>query len=184
MSVASGGARLVGALFALCVATGCGGESAHTHASLPSAAEAPVLGTPDDAWTVTSVDGEQTTRLADLAGEVVFVNLWATWCGPCVKELPSIQALADAFADEPVRFLVVSDEDAETVRRFAEDKDFRLPFARSTTALPEAFDSGGLIPATFILDRQGRVRHRHVGFRDWDSPELHDFLRDLLDAES
>ena len=127
----------------------------------------------------------RTVRSSDpeFQGRVLLIDLWATWCPPCVKEMPSIQALADAFAEESVRFLLVSQEDVVTVQRFAEQQQYTLPFARADSAPPEAFDSDDLVPATFILDRSGRVVYKHVGFRDWNAPAVHDFLRGLLDGE-
>ncbi|MCB9898668.1 MAG: TlpA family protein disulfide reductase [Planctomycetes bacterium] len=147
----------------------------------PAAGTAAVLSVPDASWSVSSLDGRPVS-LASLRGRVVFLNVWATWCPPCVKEMPSIAALADVFAGRDVAFVVASAEDPVTIERFAEAHGYRMPFHHLDRALPAGLDGGGVVPVTFVLDRQGRLVFRHVGFRDWSAPDSVAFLRGLLDA--
>jgi thiol-disulfide isomerase/thioredoxin len=122
-------------------------------------------------WSCRTTGGEEIT-LAELRDEVVFFNVWATWCGPCVAEMPGIAALARSVGDR-VRFLLVSQERPETVRAFAEERQLGLPFATSGQ-LPRELRTAG-IPATFVLHR-GRIVYHHVGMADWNEKGFRSWL--------
>lgn len=130
-------------------------------------------------WKLRSLDGEETS-LSAFEGKVLFVNLWATWCGPCVVEMPGIQRLYEQFPREDVAFLLVSDEPPDVVEEFVDEKGWKLPLYVSDEERPSAFDSRG-IPATFILDRTGRIVFRHVGSAAWDDESSVHFLTELLE---
>ena len=131
-------------------------------------------------WKLRSLDGEETS-LSAFEGKVLFVNLWATWCGPCIVEMPSIQRLVEQFAHEDVAFLLVSDERSDLVEEFAQEQGWELPLYVTDQERPSAFESLG-IPATFILDRKGRIVFRHVGGARWDDESSVRFLNDLLET--
>lgn len=132
-------------------------------------------------WKLQGLEGEETS-LSAFEGKVLFVNLWATWCGPCVVEMPSIQRLYEQFAQEDVAFLLVSDEAPDLVEKFAREQGWELPLYISDDEKPSAFESLG-IPATFILDRKGRIVFRHVGSARWDDETSVRFLSDLLEQK-
>ena len=149
------------------------GSAAH----LPAPGTAPEttvakLSAADLSWQCTSLDGEELV-LGELTEEVLFCNVWATWCPPCVAELPSIAALRAALPEGQVRFLLVSTESAATVREFANARNLDLPFA-SASALPDALRTRG-IPATFVLQGD-RVLYQHVGGANWNDPSFRDWL--------
>ena len=133
----------------------------------------------DVEWKFQSLDGEETS-LSAFEGKVLFVNLWATWCGPCVVEMPSIQRLYEQFPQEDVAFLLVSDERPDVVEEFVQEKGWELPLYVSKDEKPSAFKTLG-IPATFILDREGRIVFRHVGSAAWDDESTVRFLTELLE---
>lgn len=133
-------------------------------------------------WKLQSLDGEETS-LSAFEGKVLFVNLWATWCGPCVVEMPSIQRLYEQFPQEDVAFLLVSDEPPDVVQEFVQEKGWKLPLYVSDDERPSAFESPG-IPATFILDRKGRIVFRHVGSAAWDDESSVRFLSDLVEKKA
>ena len=135
----------------------------------------------DVEWKLQSLDGEETS-LSAFEGKVLFVNLWATWCGPCVVEMPSIQRLYEQFPQEDVAFLLVSDEPPDVVEEFVQEKGWELPLYVSDDERPSVFESPG-IPATFILDREGRIVFRHVGSARWDDETSVRFLSDLLEKK-
>lgn len=135
----------------------------------------PDLG-PAPAFEHTALDGG-TARLADAAGEVVVVNVWATWCPPCVIETPGFVDLAEEFEGD-VRFFGISlDEDPAAVRAFAERHGvpYRLLVGPNRAGPPL---DAPLLPTTYVIDRRGRVRMRHEGLLL--EPALRPVLRRLV----
>jgi thiol-disulfide isomerase/thioredoxin len=110
--------------------------------------------------------------LAELRGRVVVVNFWATWCGPCKEELPSLQRLREKTAGKPVEVLTVNyGEMAERVRPFFEKEGLALRVLLDTQkAAGREWGVGGL-PMTFVVDANGRARYRAVGELDWSTGE-------------
>ena len=129
------------------------------------------------AWRVRDLDGNE-TDLADIPEKVVFVNRWATWCGPCVVEMPSIENLVRELGGEDIAFLIVSDEPVETVVPFVADKGWRVPIY-TAKRVPPVFQSTG-IPSTFVLDETRRVVFAHVGSALWDAPSSIEYFEGLL----
>lgn len=103
-------------------------------------------------------------RLSDLRGSVIVLNFWATWCGPCVAEMPHLQKAADKYKGNPkVVFLIIStDANKLAVRRFLERNGYSL-LAAYDDGTADSFDVRG-IPATFIIDRGGVIQFREEGF--------------------
>lgn len=122
-------------------------------------------------------------RLADLRGQVVLVNFWATDCAPCVKEMPALIATHDKFGARGLQTLAVSmrhDMPANVVR-FAEAR--RLPFTVAIDldgAIAQGFGSVRVTPTTLLIDREGRIVRRIVGEPDF--AELHAHIERLLGA--
>jgi thiol-disulfide isomerase/thioredoxin len=144
----------------------------------PAAGQRSIYGKADRSWTFRTLEGDPVT-LADFEGKVVFLNFWATWCGPCVVEIPSIQKLRDALEKDAVAFVLVSDEDRDKIRSFIERKKWSLTSFRMDGDRPALFEAPG-IPATFILDPQGVVVFQHIGMAQWDHESTVTFVRDLL----
>ena len=144
----------------------------------PASSHLRVLEVLDGSWTVRDLDGTE-LKLAALRGKPVFINFWATWCGPCIAEMPSIEKLYDSMKDEGVAFVIVSDEREEIVRSFAASRHVNLPFYLFKGRVPRVLYSDE-IPATFILNRQGEVVFKHVGMADWSTVDSQRFLRSLL----
>jgi thiol-disulfide isomerase/thioredoxin len=137
-------------------------------------------------WQLRSLDGT-TVDPATLRGKVVFLNSWATWCPPCVAELPSIASLRDKVGVRlgdragEVRFLCISSEPARTLQNFRSVGELDLPAYVLEGRMPALFETDA-IPATFILDRQGRVVLKHIGAARWDDPGCVDFLVSLSEG--
>lgn len=141
------------------------------------AAGANDLGAADYDWRLTALDGRELS-FAEFQDQVVFLNVWATWCGPCRREMPAIQRLHDSVSGDGVALVLVSQEDVSDVREFVEKEKYTFPVYLSAGAIPGVFESRG-IPATFILNRQGRVVFEHIGAAAWDSDVCQSFLRAL-----
>jgi len=107
-----------------------------------------------------------TIRSSDLAGRVVVVNFWATWCPPCRLEMPSLQKLHERRAADGVVVLGFSTDVGgdEGVRAFLAKRGITYPVGKATSEHQRAFGGIQGIPTTFVLDRGGRVRHRVVGY--------------------
>ena len=128
-------------------------------------------------WEVTAMDG-RTGNVADLGHRVLFVNNWATWCGPCVREMPAIEQLVHNYDGKDVAFVIVSEESLETVRNFVAEKGWELP-VYVTENRPAVFHTRA-IPSTFILDDDRRVVYSHIGSAAWDDRSATDFIDKLL----
>jgi peroxiredoxin len=122
----------------------------------------PAVGRPAPDFTLTTLDG-QPFRLSDLRGTPVVINFWATWCGPCRNEMPSLQAAATRFDGEIVVVGVDQGEDAATVQAFVDELGVRFPIALDTEmAVGARYNVKGL-PITYFVDAEGMIRHLWVG---------------------
>jgi len=117
-------------------------------------------------------------RLSEWESEVIFLNKWATWCAPCIAELPGIQKLYEE-AGRQARFVMVTyDTDFDKAKRFKEKKGFTFPIYQVYGFEPETFKTPS-IPATFIFPLRQQEMYRYVGMRNYDTPEFNDFLKQL-----
>jgi thiol-disulfide isomerase/thioredoxin len=112
------------------------------------------------------------------ADQVIVLNFWATWCGPCIRELPSLKRLMDNTADLDIRFGFVTAEDAAVVRAYVTKHDISLPIYLRSGDPPECFRTRG-IPATFVIERSGRIALEHIGAAAWDDDDVVAFVRGL-----
>lgn len=134
---------------------------------------------PAPALLLKDVDGRE-YDLAALRGRVVIVNFWATWCGPCVAEMPSLQALAARLGDKNALVLGVNyHESAQKIRDF--QARYRLNFPLLRDAWQEASGTWkvGVLPTTFIVDASGTLRWRVVGEVDWLSKAVAERLKQV-----
>lgn len=141
--------------------------------------DGPEPGTPVDYnWTLHDIDGNE-VKLDRFRGKPLFLNIWATWCPPCVAEMPSIARLASVEdLKGKVEFVCVStDESINDVRTFLRGKNWPMTILRATS-LPPAFLTEG-IPATFLITADGRIAYRREGGAEWDAPEVVNKLREL-----
>lgn len=139
----------------------------------------PDLGrTPD--FQIVTLDGD-TIRSLDLRGKVVVLNFWATWCLPCRLEMPSLQHLHEDRAADGVLVLGLSTDvgSEEPIRAFLEEREITYPVARASDAQRRAFGGISGIPTTFVIDKDGVVRHRVVGY--FAPPALRAAVSRLLD---
>jgi cytochrome c biogenesis protein CcmG/thiol:disulfide interchange protein DsbE len=121
--------------------------------------------------------------LADLRGKVVFLNIWATWCGPCRQEMPSIETLYDDFKNDKDFVILAVSQDTQglaAVEPYVEKNGYHFEVLLDPqNKVGEAYDVGG-VPETFIIDRDGRIVAHHMGAFDWSSSDFRAALKELL----
>ena len=131
-------------------------------------------------------NGEVAT-LNSLKGKVVLVNLWATWCVPCVKEMPELDGLAAEMADKPMRILALSQDrgGADDVSKFFENNriDHLEVLLDPRGATARTMGARGL-PTSFVIDADGNLVGKLEGIAQWDAPEVVAYFNRLIDQAS
>jgi peroxiredoxin len=124
----------------------------------------PITPGPAPTWALTNLDGT-VLHSSNLLGRVVVFNVWATWCPPCIKEIPDLQALHTAHQAQGLTVLGVSvdQEGPAKVKDFVQRNSITYPVVMSDEAVLQSFSALGPIPTTFIIDRQGQFVARYVG---------------------
>lgn len=138
-------------------------------------------GTPAPPFRLPSITGGE-VDVASFRGRLVVVNFWATWCAPCVTEMPSLERLHRALKDEGLVVLGVSvDEDEPALRRFAAERGVTFPILRDPggRSAAAAYHTTGY-PETFVVDDGGVLRESYVGPAEWDTPGALAHFRELL----
>ncbi len=123
-----------------------------------------------------------TLDFAKLEGKVVFINFWATWCPPCVAEMPGIQRLYDKYKDNPeIAFVMISlDSKRSKAEKFIAKKEFTLPvYFPNASRIPKVYESKG-IPTTFVLDKEGYIAYKKVGMANYDASGFVEFMEKQL----
>jgi len=118
-------------------------------------------------------------NLKQSKGKVVLVNLWATWCPPCVAEMPSLQKLYDAYGDQ-VDFYFVTAEERLVVTKFMKKKGYTFPVYLQRFNAPAQLQEQSL-PTTFLIGKDGKIVIRKTGAADWDSKSTREIVEQLLD---
>ena len=125
-------------------------------------------------------DSDRKITLSELRGKVVVLNFWATWCAPCVEELPSLVNLQQKMRNKGITVLAVSvDQDESLYRRFVQDHNVNLLTVRDANQKSNNLYGTFKFPETYIIDRNGVMRRKFIGPVDWATPEVADFLSKL-----
>ena len=112
-------------------------------------------------------------------GKVIFINFWATWCPPCVAEMPDINRLYQKVKSEDFIFLMISvDEDFSKARHFADKRNFSLPIYTPLSAVPAVLESR-VVPSTYIVAPDGRIAAKREGMARYNSESFLNFLKNL-----
>jgi len=132
-------------------------------------------------FTLPSLDG-QTVRLSDLRGKAVLLNFWATWCAPCRLEMPTIDKAYQEYKSRGLEILAVSLDAGSNsvVKNFMQELKLDFPVLLDPNMEVLRLYRQFSIPATFLIDKQGIVRHRELGYRDWTDPESRRLLEAIL----
>lgn len=116
--------------------------------------------------------------LSDLKGKVIFMNLWATWCPPCVAEMPSINELHQEMGDEVAFVMLSLDRDFKKAVSFKKEKNYQLPIYTAASQLPSMYRSSA-IPVTYVIDADGNLALTHKGMGSYNTNKFKNFLKGL-----
>lgn len=123
-------------------------------------------------------DGATTVHLANYRGKVVLLNFWASWCSPCVAELPSLLQLHHDLPNVVVLGVSI-DEDSEAYTEFIARRHVDFITVRDPSqSTPKLFHTD-MWPETYVIDRNGNIRSKYIGAQDWSDPEIRAFLKSL-----
>ncbi len=128
-------------------------------------------------WNLSNLQGKA-VDFNDFKGKVILVNFWATWCPPCIAEMPSYQDLYNDYKDKMI-FVFAANDDQDKVNKFLKDKNYHLPVYFPVTRAPNELQTNAL-PTTFIIDKAGRIVVDKTGAADWNSGKVRKMLDDLI----
>lgn len=131
-------------------------------------------------WQLVGQDG-QMFDLNEAKGKVILINYWATWCPPCIAEMPYLDELYKDYKDKVV-FLFVSNEDASVTQAFLNKKGYVLSAMKPLTSSPKLLETNSL-PTTYLIDKKGQIVVKKTGSADWDSQSFRSILDALLVSE-
>jgi len=125
-------------------------------------------------------DSEHTVALSQLRGQIVVLNFWATWCEPCVEEVPSLVEMQRRMKSKGVTVVAVSvDVNENNYRQFVKEHTVNLMTVRDPDQRTSNLYGTFKFPETYIIDRNGVMRRKFIGAVDWTEPEITDFLSKL-----
>lgn len=128
-------------------------------------------------WKLTDLEN-RSFDFEDQRGRIVLVNFWATWCPPCVAEMPSMLDLYNDYGDK-VTFMFVTSDDRQKVLNFLKRKNLDLPVYYPASETPKTLKSK-LLPTTYIIDKEGKIVVAETGAADWNSSETRELIDGLL----
>jgi cytochrome c biogenesis protein CcmG/thiol:disulfide interchange protein DsbE len=124
-------------------------------------------------------DGSHSANLSSMRGHVVLLNFWATWCAPCIEELPSLAELTETMP--ALRVIAISvDEDADAYQRFLATHRMPMLVVRDPNQTVAKQYGSKMWPESYLIDQQGRIRRKFVEPEDWMNPEIVGFIRRLI----
>ena len=131
----------------------------------------------DYEWSLKDDKGNE-VNFESLKGKVILVNLWATWCPPCIAELPSMEKLYNDYGNQ-VTFLFISNENQSVTEQFLAKRKIVIPSYMPTSVNPPQLSSNS-IPATYIIDKDGMIQVRKIGAANWNSDGVRKLLDELI----
>ena len=143
----------------------------------------PKIGATSPPFTLMDLKGRQVS-LADHRGKVVLLNFWATWCGPCRVEMPAMEALYQEMRGQGLEILAVSvDAQGSIVTKpFQEAMGLTFPILHDPDYEVGGAYGARTLPISYVIDRDGIIRHRVFGARDWNGPQAKELIHKLLDS--
>ncbi len=146
-------------------------------AACNSGSHPPRIGNAAPEFTIT--DSQRTVTLSQLRGKPVVLNFWATWCPPCIEEMPSLVQLQKQMGDKVTILAVSEDADDGAYKQFVRDHNIDLLTVRDTERKTNEVYGTFKFPETFIIDRNGKIVRKFIGATDWTSADIVDYLNKL-----
>ncbi len=143
----------------------------------------PTIGAPAEEFKLIDLEGKWLS-LADYKGKVVLLNFWATWCGPCRVEMPSMEVVYQDLKEQGFEILAISSDHQGSIitRPFVQAKALTFPILHDADYRVSGTYGIRTLPMSYLIDRQGTLRHRVFGARDWNSPEARELIQELLET--
>lgn len=136
----------------------------------------------DNDWNFRLIDtSENIIQLSELKGKPIFINYWATWCPPCIAEMPSIQNLYNNYKNK-AHFLFINNENRTVVQAFMNKHNYQLPLHNIVGTTPQLFETSTL-PTTIIISPNGRVVLYKTGAARWDSNKMFTLMDNLINNQ-
>ena len=136
-------------------------------------------GKPAPDFVLPDLDG-QPWQLSQARGQVLLINFWATWCAPCRREMPALARLHETLAGENFQVVGIHVGPSAEIKRFLVETPVGFPILVDAELALEDWNVP-MLPATFLIDAEGRVRYWAIGEREWDSPEALEFFSAAFD---
>ncbi|OSZ77096.1 hypothetical protein CAP36_11805 [Chitinophagaceae bacterium IBVUCB2] len=123
---------------------------------------------------------ENAINMGEYKGKTVFINFWATWCRPCLEEMPSIQAAINKLKNESIVFLFASDEASEDIENFKTSHSYNFNFVKV-----ENLEELNImtLPTTYIFDQKGKLVFSEMGYKKWDDIQNTDLILNIIKAK-
>lgn len=128
-------------------------------------------------WKLKDLNNNQ-VNLNEYKGQVIFLNLWATWCPPCIAEMPSVQELYNDYNDKII-FLLVTNEETDVIKKFLAKNGYNFNIQQPLNESPEMLKSRS-IPRTFLIDKEGNILINKSGAANWNSEKVRSEIDRLI----
>lgn len=142
-----------------------------------SGSHPPRIGTAAPDFTIT--DSQRTVKLSDFHGKPVLVNFWASWCAPCVEEMPSLVQLQKHLGDKVTIIAVSEDSNDKPYQQFVRQHNVDLLTVRDTQQKTNEIYGTFKFPETYVVDRSGKIVRKFIGAQEWTSPDIVEYLQKL-----
>jgi cytochrome c biogenesis protein CcmG, thiol:disulfide interchange protein DsbE len=174
--------RLATALALLSAAcSGAAGSGANRSDDASKGTEHDLVGTAAPNFDLKAQYGASRVSLEDSGGKVRVVDFWATWCEPCKESFPAYQRLADEHGEQLVIIGLSVDDEPNGIRAFAEETRVKFPLAWDEGQAVSARYNPPTMPTSYVISKDGIVRHVHAGFRSGDEQQIENMIATLLE---
>ena len=116
----------------------------------------------------------------DTEEDVIFINVWATWCGPCIAEMPHFERFITRYNNKSIKFLFVSNESVNTIKKFQEKNNYKLPYYK-IDSLKNNFFNHKSIPTNYIIDKANKIVFKFTGSANWNNELYQNLVNTIIE---